>query len=516
MNDKKIKDLQGLFISRGYNPVIGTIYQKQEYWLSWYRGDVDGIHTMQKKNAEGTLIAITKPSLQMAKKVAEDLTSLLFNENVTLSVNDKSAQTILDEVLDRNNFYDEMPNFVELTAGPYGTGVMIEYIADDMTMVNYLFGDKVYVIDYNNTTAKGVAVVQEFQKDKMKYTHIMYLTMVEGKYRIQHEMYSTKEGNKGIGHPASLSALFSEKEMNKMKHNTEVDGDIVVEYYTEYDTDTPHFQVFKLAIANNYDVKSPLGISQYANAISTLENIDEKYYSSRMESINKRVRLFIDDEASKLQKYKNPTTNQIEYKKYFDPDETQFQTLKGMTADGQKAIEIFAPTYEIEKHDKGIQAELNYLSLKCLGSTDYYNFEGGAVGYQNELNTISSNSDLYRFRQKHLNKLEQVLVGMMKSILFLENDLGNYTGKLDLEYTVQFDDDLMTDDATKLAQLRLDAYDGYAPEYMYVMAAYKIDKTAALKQLAEAGSDYKEPEPVTPIVPPVDQDDEDEIDEDEE
>ena len=516
MNDKKIKDLQALFINRGYNPVIGTIYQKQEYWLSWYRGDVDGFHTMQKKNAEGTLLAIHKPSLQMAKKVAEDLTSLLFNENVTLSVDDETAQSVLDEVLDRNSFYDEMPNFVELTAA-YGTGVLIEYIADDKTMLNYLFGDRVFVIDYNNTTVKGVAVVQEFKKEKIKYTHVMYLTMVEGKYRIQHEMYGTKEANKGIGNPASLSALFSEQEMNAMRHSKKIDGVDVIEYYTEYDTDTPHFQVFKLAIANNYDVKSPLGISQYANSIGTLENIDEKYYSSRMESINKRVRLFIDDEASKLQKVKNPTTNQIEYKKYFDPDETQFQTLKGMSGDGsQKAIEVFAPTYEIDKHDLGIQAELNYLSLKCLGSTNYYSFEGGAVGYQNELNTISSNSDLYRFRQKNLNKLEQVLVGMMKSALFLEKELGNYSGDLELEYTVQFDDDLMTDDASKLEKLRLDVMDGYMPEYMYIMAAYKVDEAEAKRLLAEADTSYEEPEIEDPDDEDIDQDKDDDIDEDKE
>jgi A118 family predicted phage portal protein len=450
---------------------------------------------MQKRNSEGTLIAIQKPSLQMAKKVGEDLTSLLFNENVQLSVDNKKAQERLDYVLEQNNFYDEMPNFVELTAAPYGTGVLIEYIADAQTKLNYLFGDRVYVIDYNNTTVKGVAVVQEFQQDKHKYTHVMYLTMVEGKYRIQHEMYSTKEGNKGIGNPTSLEVLFSEAEMKKLRHVKTVDNVQVVEYYTEYETDTPHFQVFKLAIANNYDVKSPLGISMYANSISTLENIDEKYYSSRMESINKRVRLFIDDEASKLQRVKNPKTGTLEYKKYFDPDETQFQTLKGMSGDGtQKAIEIFAPTYDIEMHDKGIQAELNYLSLKCLGSTNYYQFEGGAVGYQNELNTISSNSDLYRFRQKNLNKLECVLVNMMKSILFLEKELGNYNGNLDLDYKVQFDDDIMTDDKSKLEQLRLDVQDGFLPEYMYIMEAYKVDETEAKRLLQEADTSYEEPE----------------------
>ena len=498
MNETRLKDLQKLFTDRGYNPVIGTIYQKQEYWLEWYRGEVDGIHTMQKKNAEGRLISIEKPSLQMAKKVSEDITSLLFNENVTLTVSDEKAQEVLDARLLANNFYDEMPNFIELTAGPFGTGVIVEYIADKESKITYLFGDKVFVIDYDNTTAKGVAVVQEFVKEKMKYNHVMYLTMVEGKYRIKHEMYGTKKGNNGIGDPASLTVLFSDKELNSMRHTKKVDNVEVVEYYKEYETDTPHFQVFKLAISNNYDVRSPLGISAYANSIGTLENIDEKYYSSKVESINKRARLFIDDEASKLQKKVNEDGS-VSWVKYFDSDETQFQTLKGMSESGNKAVEIFAPALESDKIDLAIQNELNYLSLKTLGSTNYYSFKDGVVGYQNELGLSLGEAPLNRKRNSNLNRLNTVLVGMMKAILFLEKELGNYSGSLDLEYTVQFDDDIFVDDTTKLNKLRLDAQDGLIPEYMYIMAAYKVGKEEALEILKEAeDSSYEETEPMPP------------------
>ena len=63
----------------------------------------------------------------------------------------------------------------------------------------------------------------------------------------------------------------------------------------------------------------------------------------------------------------------------------------------------------------------------------------------------------------------------MKSILFLAKELGKYSGNLDLEYDVVFDDDIMTDDATILQQYRLDAMDGLIPEYMYIMKAYEED-----------------------------------------
>lgn len=480
MNDVMAKDLQKLFIDRGFNPVFGTIYKQQEIWLQWYRGEVDNFHTIQKKNAEGRLISIDKPSLQMAKKVGEDWSSLLFNEKVSLTINGSDkAQQVLDDVLDNNNFYDEMPNFIELTAAPYGTGVMIEYQLDAETKMNYLFGDRVFVIDYDNTTPKAIAVVQHFQRNKKKYNHIMYHTFKDGLYRVKHEMYSSSEQARGLGSPDTLSVLFDEKELKAMRHIHKEDDYEVVEYYKEYETDTPHFQVFKFAISNNWDVRSPLGISVYANAIGTLENIDEKYYSSRMDSINSRKKVFVDEEATKIHKSKDESGN-IRFTKYFDQDETQFQVLKGMANNSNKAVEIFAPQYDSTQHDNAIQMELNYLSSKVGLGTNYYSYQDGAIGYQNEMNVISSNSDTFRNRQKNINRLKIVLINMMKAIMYLEKDNGNFSGDLNtLEYDVQFDDDIMTDDATVIKQYREDAKDGLIPVETYLMKAYKITEEEA-------------------------------------
>lgn len=511
MNEVMAKDLQKLFIDRGYNPVIGTIYQQQEYWVNWYRGNVDGFHNTLKKNVEGTTIKVVKPSLQMAKKVSEDMTSLLFNEKVELLVsgNDK-AQEVLDQVLEDNNFYDEMANFVELTC-VYGTGVSVEYVSNGETKLNFLFGDKVVVIDYENTTIKAVAVVQDFQKNGKKYNHVMYHTFNDGKYRIQHEMYSSKNAQ-GLGKPDGLDAIFSDAELKKMRHTRVEDNVEIVEYYVEYETDTPHFQAFKLGISNNYDVRSPMGISVFANSIGTLESIDEKNYSSRMDSINSRKKIFLDEDATKLMSYKD-ANNVLQKRKYFDPDETQFQVLRGMNEAGEP-VKIYAPTYDSAQHDTAIQFELNLLSSKVLLGTNYYSFENGAVGYQNEMNVIASNSDTFRNRQKNINRLKIVLINMMKAIMFLEKENANYSGEVDtLEYDVKFDDDIMTDDATKLASLRLDMQDGLVAEYVYIMEAYKVSKEEAIEMLKEAeGLEIEEPlvKPLNDDAPQEEDNEEDE------
>jgi hypothetical protein len=68
----------------------------------------------------------------------------------------------------------------------------------------------------------------------------------------------------------------------------------------------------------------------------------------------------------------------------------------------------------------------------------------------------------------------------MKSIMFLEKENKNYKGSLEeLEYDVQFDDDIMTDDATVVAQYRKDADDGIIKYEKYLMKAYKISEEEA-------------------------------------
>jgi hypothetical protein len=103
------------------------------------------------------------------------------------------------------------------------------------------------------------------------------------------------------------------------------------------------------------------------------------------------------------------------------------------------------------------------------------------------MNVIASNSDTFRNRQKNLNRLKVVLVNMMKSIMYLEKENGNYNGTLEeLEYDIQFDDDIMTDDATVVAQYRKDAEDGVITYEKYIMKAYGVSEEEAKEITDEA------------------------------
>ncbi len=509
MNSTKIKDLSNIFTSKGYNVVIGTTYIKQEEWLSYFRGDVNNVHHFEKKSISGKRVTMHKPSLQMPKKVAEEWAGLTYNEKVQLITGDATSQAALDEVLLDNHFVDEMTQFIELIVGVYGTGAILEYVAEDEVKLNFIYGDKIMVIDYVNSTITAIAVIDEFETNKMAYTHVMYHEVDNGFYRITHEMYETKNTNKGLGKPCSLGVLFSEQEIAAMMQPVLNDeGEIIdVEYYMEYETKDAHFQVYKPPIVNNHDVKSPMGIPVTANALAAFRGIDNKHFNLDREDSLTRTRIFVDDEVMEWNKIKDAQGN-VQSRKYFDEEEDVYQVIKGM-ANAEQSVTTSNPTYESASRIEAIKLDLSLIGFKCGLGTDYFSFDGGSV-YVNEANVISSNSDTWRNRNKHINRLKQVLVGMIKAILYLKKV------KFDAsKIEVKFDDDIIVDETAELAKKRLDAFDGVIPMYKYLMAAYKISKEEALELQEEAENEdgYVEPESV--VVPPT-EDQEKEIEEDEE
>ena len=383
---------------RGQNPAQGDMYTQMAKWKSWYRGNVNDFHTYNIKTTNGKTVSKKRLSLQMAKKVAEDWATMLWNEEVTMTIqNDERLNDMVQDVLEENNFRVEMGGLIEKSFA-LGTGALIEYASNGEVMLDYISGDLVIISSYRNQKVNGITTVNSFKRGEENVTHLTHRNYADGVYTVENEVYTSKDSSK-LGKAVRLESVFEKNE--------------VVEK-VEFRTTTPHFQVIRPNIVNNYELENPLGMSIYGNSIDTLEAIDKKYDSFTNEFEAARHRIFLNSDATKMQQDIDEQGN-LTYITYFDREQMEYQSVP--MQDGE-SIKFYNAEIRTTQHNEAINRELQTLGFKCGMGTDYYAFDSRGV-YQNEKAVVSENSDLWATKAKHEIVLAKVLRDCVKSIAFL-------------------------------------------------------------------------------------------------
>lgn len=392
-------------------------------WKSWYRGNVNDFHYFNKKMIDGKVKKCERLTLNMPKKLCEDFAKLLWSEKVQINLDNKANTEQLLQVLNskENNFKVNFPNFLERVFA-LGTGVTVEYKKDGKTIIDYIDGDVVLPFSYMNSYINGLITVSRWEtgseSDKRYYTHLTYHQFKDKKYIKMNEIYVS-----------SVDTLLG----RELDFKEEMPN---VEEYKTYDTDNPHFQVWKPVIANNFDTDSPMGLSILANQIDKFKAIDIKYDSFNREFLTGKKRILIDRTAVKKKAEPDPETGNVNYVSYFDVNDEVYVAIDGMEHQPVKDIDF---KLRYQEHIDSINAELNYLSSGSGLGQNYYSFDGQGVKTATEV--VSENSDTYRTKLHHQIMVQSGLEGLVKAICELEG----------IPYTsvnIAFDDSIIEDENT--------------------------------------------------------------------
>lgn len=400
---------------QGNNLVLGNIYDMVDIWKSWYRGSVNDFHYYNSKLADGTTIQCERKTMNMAKKICEDYSKLLWSERTEISLSSKRNTKRLWECLDNkeNNFSYMISDFIEKTFA-FGTGCAIEYIKEGKTNIDFIYADKIIPTKWSNNHIGGLIAIDQYKEGKVFYTLLTSHDYTDGFYTKSYELYKSKSAN-DLGKQVS----FEEKYPN-------VQNPYVVE------VDTPHFQIYKPNIVNNFDLDSQMGISIFANSIDKLKAVDIKYDSFSNEFELGKKRILVDKTALKSSITTDEAGN-ITNVTLFDRNDKVYQAINGMESQPVKEIDF---TLRVQEHISAINAELNYLSASVGLGQNYYDFDGTGVKTATEV--ISENSDTYRSKVKHQIILKDFLYDMIKSICYLEG--------IDCkEINIVFDDSIIED-----------------------------------------------------------------------
>lgn len=450
------------------NLAVGDMYDYMQIWKEWFAGDVASFHHYKVKLANGTTVDREVLTMNMAKKVCEDMAKLLWTEKTQINLKKKKDTIKLWSVLDNkvNNFTTEFPIFIEKVFA-LGNGALIEYKDNGITTIDYVTGDLFIPYKYTNSYIYGLITVSRYSeaedvgenKEKtFHYTHITYHEYEDSKYIRKHELYRSENDNE-LGEEIDFNTVYPDiKKIDTIK------------------TDVPYFQVLKPNLANNLDMGTPTGISIFANSIDRLKAIDLKYDSFSREFVLGKKRILVDNSTLKAKAVPNEKGS-IDYVQQFDANDEVYVAVEGMEKQPAKEIDFKLRTAE---HIEAINAELNWLSSNVGLGENYYNFDGVSVKTATEV--ISEDSKAFRTRARHLINVNDVVYDLVRAICNIEGINAD-------DCSIVPDDSIITDKNAEKTLALMEVQQGLKSKVTYLMQNEGMTEQQALEELEKINNE---------------------------
>ena len=442
---------------KGINLTVGTIYDLMAIWKSWYRGNVNDFHYYTEIIC-GKSTQCERLTMNMPKKLCEDLTKLLWTEKTQINLSNKNATKRLWEVLDskENAFTVNLPIFIEKMLA-LGNGATVEYKDENnKTIIDYIDGDVIIPYKFTNGYITGMITVSRFieekGKNKLYYTHITYHEYVDGKYIKLNEVYKSNID----------TTLGKQLNFNDVFPNIK-ESEVIT-------TQNPYFQVWKPNLANNFDTNSPMGISIYANSIDRFKSLDTKYDSFYNEFVLGKKRILVDQTAMKAQVTVDEDGNQ-RLVQYFDKND---KVYVGINAEMKEPVKEIDFKIRYQEHIDSINADLNWLTENVGLGSNYYKFNG--TGTKTATEVISENSQAFRTKKHYEIIINNNVYDLIKAVCELEGIKTN-------NITITPDDSIIEDKNTERTRAQMEVTQGLRSKKSYLMDIKGMTEQEAEEEL---------------------------------
>lgn len=416
-----------------------------ELWDSAYKGDPYWIHK-RWTSALNRTHSHKQKSLNMPKILSKKMASLVFSKKVNILVTEHSdsknkndtdsdqseneTNKFIQETLDDNYFYNNCERYLEYM---FGTGGMVIrlYVADGKVKIRFATADAFYPISQDENGVTECVIASKFVKSGKYYTLLEWHLEDAGNYIVRNDLYESVDSNSDdLGTTVPLSAVYGDTLKPESKYPKSI--------YSR-----PTFIYLKPNLANNFSYNSPLGISIFANAVDTLQQLDQAFDMLNQEMEMGKRRIIVPDEL--MQRRINPRTGEPEY--FMDYDEQVYQTFTFSSTSGNdsppspKDITLPLRTQEIVETINSLLDILAAQTGFSAGSFSYSNTQG----LETATGVISRNSDTYQSKSSHETILEDAFKKMCQTIIELGKAAGIYKGTTDIDVSVNFDDSIAKD-----------------------------------------------------------------------
>lgn len=465
---KTSKEFKEIFELRGIPSFDQFYYYGIFIWKYIYRGFYKPWHRIAAPTLKNRDRKRNIETMGMAKAVCAELAGLIWSEQCEVHVSSKKLEEneidplndFVQHVLNENKFTTKMQEHIEQAMALGGgalkvwadgehdeEGRIIE--GSEHIELGYAMADQFVPTAWNNAKiTEGVFISREAMNGYY-YTRLEWHKWDGKTYVISNELYRSemKEIINGEGEKEAQDILGYRYPLNEIYPflNEETSIDFVEDSLFSY---------YRTAIANNLDDNSPLGVSIYANALSTLHALDICYDSFMREFILGKKRIIVP--ASSIRQVVDPDTGKM--CRYFDANDEVYEAL---STDDTEQLKIQDNTIElrVDEHVSAINAFLGTLCLQLGFSAGTFSFDK-VQGLKTATEVISENSKTFKTIKSHQTQIKDAIECIVKAIINVASiyDM-EYNGiKIkplindDIDINVVFDDSILQDRQTNISE----------------------------------------------------------------
>ncbi|WP_347230519.1 phage portal protein [Streptococcus oralis] len=447
--------------------VSSAEYDRIRENLTYFAGSYPQI---EYKDSNGTQKKRDFNHLPIGRTASKKIASLVFNEQAEIKVDDSKADEFVQQQLQNDRFIKNFERYLESCLALGGLA-MRPYVDKDKVRVAFIQAPVFLPLQSNTQDVSSAAIITKTTKsegNKHKYYTLIELHEwgKDDKYTVTNELYKS-DNKQVVGARVPLSELYEDlEEVADLKRLSR-----------------PLFTYLKTPGMNNKDINSPLGLSIFDNAKTTIDFLNTTYDEFMWEVKMGQRRVAVPTQMIKTEY--NQDGDKVTIKREFEPGQNVYEQFD--SGDLDKGIGITDLTTAIRSDDyiKAINEGLKLFEMQIGVSSGTFTFDGKSLKTATEV--VSENSDTYQMRNSIVSLVEQSLKELIISMLELGKAYGLYKGNIpDMEkISINLDDGVFTDRNAELDYWVKVVNAGFATDVMAIEKVLNVTPEKARKIKAE-------------------------------
>lgn len=446
-------------------------FRRIQHNLSYYQSKFDDV---EYTNTDGDRKHRKLNHLPIARTASKKIASLVYNEQAEITANDDTLNDFLNDMLGNDRFNKNFERYLESCLALGGLA-MRPYVDGDKIRVAFIQAPVFLPLQSNTQDVSSAAILTKTIKSEGKNN--VYYTLVEfhewvtkdgdtygstkdkSLYRITNELYKSRTDST-LGERVNLSELYPDLEpVTVLK-----------------DLSRPLFTYLKTPGMNNKDINSPLGLSIFDNAKTTIDFINRTYDEFMWEVKMGQRRVIVPEQMTQLKV--QDEQGDITFKRRFDVEQNVYMQIAAGNMDSGNITDLTTPIRSSD-YISAIAEGLKLFEMQIGVSNGMFTFDGQGVKTATEI--VSENSDTYQMRNSIVALVEQSIRELCVSMCELGKAVGLYKGtipELD-DISVNLDDGVFTDRHAELDYWMKMVAAGLAPKTMAIAKTLNVTEEQA-------------------------------------